>query len=350
MKNTMSSFSKISLILAAIFLIISLFVPIWSISLDAPQYPEGLGLQIWAGKIAGDVDIINGLNHYIGMKTLHTDDFVEFKILPYLISFFALLFIVAVLVGKKKWLYIVFTAFVLFGIIAMVDFWKWEYDYGHNLDPNAAIKVPGMAYQPPLIGFKQLLNFGAYSIPATGGWLFVGAGLLLLISTLKEKNMFSRVKKNKAAGIATLFMIFMLSSCGSNGPQPVFLNKDACEFCKMTIADGRFMTQLVTQKGRVYKFDDLNCMLRYSTALNKTAVENFYVGNYEKQNELIDAGKAWYVADSSFKSPMGGNTAAFANKESAAAQAAKYKTNSIDWATLNNKIAQKEDSHDGHQH
>jgi len=52
-----------------------------------------------------------------------------------------------------------FTLFVLFGIIAMVDFWRWEYDYGHDLDPNAAIIVPGMAYQPPLIGFKQLLNF-----------------------------------------------------------------------------------------------------------------------------------------------------------------------------------------------
>ena len=350
MTNTISSFSKISLIAAAIFLIVSLFVPIWSISLDAPQYPEGLGLEIWANKIAGDVDIINGLNHYIGMKTLHTEDFVEFKILPYLISFFALLFIVAAMAGKKKWLYIVFAAFVLFGIVAMADFWKWEYDYGHNLDPNAAIKVPGMAYQPPLIGFKQLLNFGAYSIPALGGWLFIGAGLLLLISIFKEKNLFKKFKRNKAPGIAAFFIIFILSSCGSNGPQVILINKDACEFCKMTITDGRFMAQLLTKKGRVYKFDDLSCMLSYSNALNKTSIENFYVANYEKQNELMEAAKAWYVADSSFKSPMGGNTAAFASKESAVLQAAKYKANSIDWNTLNNKTAQKEDSHDGHQH
>jgi len=68
----------------------------------------------------------------------------------------------------------------------MIDFWKWEYDYGHDLDPAAAIKVPGMAYQPPLIGFKQLLNFGAYSIPDIGGWLFIGVGLILVFIVIFE--------------------------------------------------------------------------------------------------------------------------------------------------------------------
>lgn len=184
--NTISPLSKILLITAALFLIVSLFVPIWSIYLDAPQYPEGLGLKIWANKIAGDVDIINGLNHYIGMKTLHSNDFIEFTVLPYIIAAYAILFAVAAWVGKRKLVYISLIAFLLFGIISMVDFWLWEYDYGHNLDPNAAIKVPGMAYQPPLIGFKQLLNFGAYSIPNIGGWLFVAAGLLLVVSSYIE--------------------------------------------------------------------------------------------------------------------------------------------------------------------
>jgi hypothetical protein len=56
----------------------------------------------------------------------------------------------------------------------MIDFWLWEYDYGHNLNPNAPIIVPGMSYQPPLLGFKQLLNFGAYSYPDVGGWIMFG--------------------------------------------------------------------------------------------------------------------------------------------------------------------------------
>ena len=50
----------------------------WRIELEAPQYPEGLVLQLHANKIGGDVDIINGLNHYIGMATLHTENFFEF--------------------------------------------------------------------------------------------------------------------------------------------------------------------------------------------------------------------------------------------------------------------------------
>lgn len=184
--NNLRPPSKILLVTAAIFLAVSLFVPIWSIYLDAPQYPEGLSLKIWASKIAGDVDIINGLNHYIGMKTLHSKDFVEFTILPYIITAYAIFFLITALFGNRKMLYATLIAFVLFGVVSMVDFWLWEYDYGHNLDPNAAIKVPGMAYQPPLIGFKQLLNFGAYSIPNIGGWLFVAAGLLLVAASFIE--------------------------------------------------------------------------------------------------------------------------------------------------------------------
>lgn len=76
--------------------------------------------------------------------------------------------------------------FVLFVILAGIDFYRWNYEYGHNLDPNAAIKVPGMAYQPPVLGYKELLNFGAYSIPDTGGWLLVTAGFLLSLIIIKE--------------------------------------------------------------------------------------------------------------------------------------------------------------------
>ena len=83
-----------------------LFVPMWRIDLVAPQYPEGLKLLIYPDKLAGNVDIINGLNHYIGMKTLHTGDFLEFTILPYIIGFFAAAFILVAVIGRKKITYI----------------------------------------------------------------------------------------------------------------------------------------------------------------------------------------------------------------------------------------------------
>lgn len=171
---------RLLLVLCGLSLIGVLYVPMWRIDLDAPQYPEGLNLLIYANKLGGNVDIINGLNHYIGMKTLHTEDFIEFKLLPYLILFFSISFLVVAAIGRRSWMNALFILFILFGVTAMVDFWKWEYNYGHTLSPDAAIIVPGMSYQPPLIGFKQLLNFGAYSIPDTGGWIFVGVGLILM--------------------------------------------------------------------------------------------------------------------------------------------------------------------------
>lgn len=197
MRSKTSIFSRVLLLISAACLVYSTFVPIWQIDLDAPQYPEGLNLKIFADKLGGDVEIINGLNHYIGMKTLHTEEFIEFSILKYIIFTYAFLALIAAALGNRKILYTIFTLFVLFGIVAMVDFWRWEYNYGHDLDPHAAIIVPGMAYQPPLIGFKQLLNFGAYSVPDTGGWLFIGSGLLMLVAVIIEFKASKNEKQNK---------------------------------------------------------------------------------------------------------------------------------------------------------
>ena len=184
--NSLSKLSIILLSISGIGLVISIFVPIWAIYLEAPQYPEGLGMFLHANKITGDYEIINGLNHYIGMKTIHQEDFWEFKVLPYALGFFAVLaFLFAFL--KKKWgLYLFTVLFLLFGVAFMIDFWLWEYDYGHNLNPNAPIIVPGMSYQPPLLGFKQLLNFGAYSYPDVGGWIMFAVGIISLVLSVLE--------------------------------------------------------------------------------------------------------------------------------------------------------------------
>jgi copper chaperone NosL len=99
--NKIADSSRIAILIAGFSLVAVLFTPIWRIELTAPQYPEGLTLLIHAHKLSGSVDIINGLNHYIGMKTLHADDFVEFKVLPGIILFFAGLFILGY-PGRKK--------------------------------------------------------------------------------------------------------------------------------------------------------------------------------------------------------------------------------------------------------
>ena len=127
-----SKLSRIYLLVSSLGLFLILFLPLWRIELDAPQYPEGLALTINPSGLAGDVEIINGLNHYIGMKTLHSKDFIEFTILPYCIGIFGVLFLIAALRGTKRFFNISVIAYLLFCNVSMVNFWRWEYDYGHD--------------------------------------------------------------------------------------------------------------------------------------------------------------------------------------------------------------------------
>lgn len=140
---------RLLVMLASLMLAGAIFLPIWQIQLSAPQYPEGLVLKIHANGLAGDVAVVNGLNHYIGMQTLHSEDFIEFTLLPYIIGTLVVLGLLAALINKKGIYYAYIALFMLFAVVSMVDFYRWEYNYGHNLDPNAAIQVPGMTYQPP---------------------------------------------------------------------------------------------------------------------------------------------------------------------------------------------------------
>lgn len=158
-----------TLLLLGVFLF-----PIWTITLYAPQYPNGLSMDIWVDKITDDDAIknINILNHYVGMKMIEPDSIPELSYFSYIIYALIALGFLAVLIDKRKvyltWLSII----VLLGILGMYDFYLWEHDYGNNLSDSAPIKVPGQAYQPPFIGGKWLLNFYAESWPNLGALFF----------------------------------------------------------------------------------------------------------------------------------------------------------------------------------
>ncbi len=315
MKKKLSGMTRLLLLFAAAALVFVLYLPIWRIDLDAPQYPEGLKLEIHAKGLQGNVDIINGLNHYIGMKTLHNEDFVEFTVLPFCIMFFAALFAAAALFNKRSLLNISFVLFVAFGILAMYDFWQWEYNYGHNLNPNAAIVVPGMAYQPPLIGFKQLLNFGAYSVPDTGGWIFIGAGAAVLLCIIIE---WSKGKKKRMAFPTTVLLLplLLLGSCNA-GPEAIAVGTDNCSFCKMTVSDAKYGGEIVTKKGKVFKFDDIHCLLSYSKGnmVEQKDVKDIYLVDYAGTHALVNAKECFLLQGGDIKSPMNGDVIAFKSND-----------------------------------
>lgn len=178
--------SRLALVVSAVLMVSAFFVPLWRILMWAPQYPEGLEMKIWIDTITGDVRTISALNHYIGMKHIEVEMFPEFTYMKYIVMGIMAIGFIAAVIAKRWALYAFALILVMSGIAALVDFYLWGYDYGHNLDPKAPIIIPGMSYQPPLIGTKILLNFTAFSGPDIGGWLFVLAALLVFAAIFYE--------------------------------------------------------------------------------------------------------------------------------------------------------------------
>lgn len=177
----MKNLPRIFMVLASIVMVLVFFFPIWRITLIAPQYPTGITMYIWIHQITGEstgtLQNINILNHYVGMKMIVPDSIPELQYFKFVTGLVMLLGLVAAILNKK-WIYLAWVMLVLIlGILAVYDFYLWEYDYGHNLSPTAPIKVPGMAYQPPLFGKKMLLNFEAYSYPFWGS-AFIGLSIV----------------------------------------------------------------------------------------------------------------------------------------------------------------------------
>ncbi len=181
--------SKLLMFLGAI-LLGGLFVwPIWNITLEAPQYPDPIGMDIHINRFAdaqpNDIQNINIMNHYVGMKDI-PETIPEFDIFPYFAIGMIVLGCLVAIIGKPKLYLVWFAIMVILGSIAMYDFYLWEYDYGHNLKETAAIKFTDekgepMAYQPPLIGAKMILNFRAISMPRLGAYaMFLGMALSVL--------------------------------------------------------------------------------------------------------------------------------------------------------------------------
>ncbi len=186
----MTNRARLLLAAAAVAVLGAIVLPLWEVRLIAPQYPEGLGLRILAHTVRGirpsDLQSINGLNHYIGMKVIAPDSIPELRYMPWILLTLAAGLVLIAWRGARRALMAWMVAFVLLGGVGLWDFWRWEYDYGHNLDrENAIIVVPGMTYQPPLVGSKQLLNFTATAWPGAGAALLgiaFAAGALVLVA------------------------------------------------------------------------------------------------------------------------------------------------------------------------
>lgn len=177
--------SRIILLVGVAALIVSIFLPLWKIRLQAPQYMEGLELNIYSHKLVGgnngqDLVEINNLNHYIGMHQIHESDFVEMKWIPFALGFFVLLGLRTIVHGRMDQLLDLFVLFLYFGAFSIGNFYYRLYTYGHNLDPKAPMTID--PFTPILIGKNQIANFTQWSYPVIGSYFMVLFPVAILLA------------------------------------------------------------------------------------------------------------------------------------------------------------------------
>ena len=185
----LSTRSRIAVLIAALMLIPTYLLPLWNMTLYSNQFPDGLRLDIYTYKLAGnktpardDLREINTLNHYIGMRPLLEGDFAEFVWIPLVIGFFLVFALRTVVIGKMSNLVDNAVLFLYFGLFSLWSFYNRLYAYGHNLDPTAPVKVP--SFTPTLFGSKQLANFTVYSLPGPASYFMVAFFVLLVTAIL----------------------------------------------------------------------------------------------------------------------------------------------------------------------
>ncbi len=184
-----------------------LFVfPLWNITLEAPQYPTPLGMNIYINDFADanphDIKNINLMNHYVGMKYI-PEAIPEFKIFPAGIIITTIIGLIIGIKANYKWFLGWFILMVVLSGAGLYDFYLWEHDYGHDLDPKAIMKFTNpdgttMGFQPPLFGSKDILNFRANSYPRLGAYfLAIGMALSFIAFFVGRKEYNTPVKNSK---------------------------------------------------------------------------------------------------------------------------------------------------------
>ncbi|NNL30073.1 MAG: hypothetical protein HKO77_03580 [Gemmatimonadetes bacterium] len=350
--------SRILTLVASVALGLTYLLPIWTIDLEAPQYPEGLGMVIRLNTIEGqkphDLSNINNLNHYIGMQRIVPESIPELRIMPFIVAFFIVSGLLVAWAGRRRLLYTWTGLFLVVSAVGLADFWKWEYDYGHNLDEETAIiKIPGMSYQPPLIGSREILNFTAHSWPGAGGWIAIlVAGTAMAVSIrewrFKEGSPGPLGEPEEVAGgtragvaLSAMAILMTLSACGDPGPRPLVAGVDACADCLMVLDAGSHGAELVSTTGRIHTFDSVECMTNYlRTGALGGDVHSLWVVDFSAPDNLVPAEDAYYLVSSTLGSPMGLGVTAFGRKEDRDGAVHAFGGDPAEWSDVQRLVAE----------
>lgn len=358
--------SRLLFALAALLLLPAFFLPLWSITLRAPQYPDGLGMDIHIDRLAEheryDLQNINILNHYIGMQEIEPEAIPELRYMPWVLGAFVALGLAGALLGRRWMLAAWLGLLLVAGAVGLADFFHWKWQFGHELSPDAPIKVPGMSYTPPFIGSKQLLNITASSWPSWGS-LFLGLAAVTAAVTLWRTRR-RPPAAGTAASVAVLAVLWV--GCGPGGEpdasaaasQPdrgtdpaaetwtsadlLPANGEGCAYCGAPDTV-RYGGEVTMADGRTHRFMSVECLAGFllREAPEPSAVRSVRVVDFSHGRKLIDARSAIYLRSPNRPSPMGLNLLAVESPRVADNLHFAYGGELLDWEAVLAAVARE---------
>jgi copper chaperone NosL len=194
--------SRVMLVALVVPLLLTFTAPLWNIYLVAPQYPEGLTMDIWCYKVVGGDDgnhlqEINILNHYIGMRSIDREALADLDWMPMFIIVLALLALRVAVIGNVRSLVDLVVLATSVSFLGLGRFAHKLYVFGHELDPTAPFRVA--PFMPPLLGTKQIANFTTSSYPRMGS-VYLGIFVTGIVILLGWQLMAARRRAIRAVG------------------------------------------------------------------------------------------------------------------------------------------------------
>jgi hypothetical protein len=173
------------LIVAAALLVLTMFMPYWSITLHAPQYPKGLTVNAYVNEMSGDVAEVDGLNHYIGMIKLQDAATFERAVSRFAIPAIGLLAVLSFWV-RGGWRWLVALPIVIYPVVFTADLFAWLYYAGHSLDPTAALSSSIKPFTPAIFGTGVIGQFHTEARFEIGFFLALLAAAIVVAATIRR--------------------------------------------------------------------------------------------------------------------------------------------------------------------
>ncbi len=177
---------------AALLLLISLFLPYWKMDLQAPQYPKGLEMTVYVNRVEGDVREVDGLNHYIGMRPISEAAQFERSIAVIAVAALVFLVVAAVFVHNPCALLLTWPV-MMYPAIFLLDLYLWMRSFGQDLDPSAPLSSIIDPFVPQIIGHGKVAQFETTATWGSGIWVAFAASAVIAAGIILHRRAYKPV-------------------------------------------------------------------------------------------------------------------------------------------------------------